>query len=169
MENYFKYYSKQAHSGVGTSYSGHQSGRGLGNWFGNIFKSLLPILKSGYSAVKDELISGGAGLLSDTINQVPISESLENRVRKASSNLTEKAVKKIKNMSGSGYKKAKKGKKSQSSSTRKKGKVVKKKPAKKNTKTKKPSKKSSGKKKQSKKQTKNCATAVTQKYLDIFS
>lgn len=166
MEHYLNYYQKQANTGVGTSYYAHQTGRGLGNWFGNIFRSLLPLLKSGYSAVKDEIVSGGVGLLSDTINQVPISESLENRVRKAGTNLTERAVKKIKNMSGSGaYKKTTKGKKGQSSASRKKGKVVKKKAPKKKTKP----KKKKTVKKTTKKSTKKCAKAVTQKYLDIFS
>ena len=102
MNPYTSYYSKQAESGVGTNYYHHQTGHGIGNFLGNIFSKIFPLLKSGFSAVKDELLTGGVGLLSDTLHQVPIKESLTNRIRKMGSNLTDRAVNKVSTMTGSG-------------------------------------------------------------------
>lgn len=162
MNSYTSYYLKQAQTGVGNSYYREQTGKGVGNFFGRMIRSVLPYLKSGLSAVKDELLSGGVGVLSDTVRQVPIKESLQNRVRNMGHNLRERAVKK---MSGSGrvYKRKNTtknqsttaSKKRKTSAKKGKKKTVKKRP-KKQVKRLKPKKKSI-KKKAKRKETKSFA------------
>lgn len=166
MNSYTSYYLKQAQTGVGNAYFREQSGRGIGNFFGKMFRSVLPYLKSGLSAVKDEILTGGLGLLSDTVKQVPIKESLQNRVRNMGHSLTERAVKQ---MSGSGrvYKRKRASKnqstaaskKRKTSAKPKKKKAVKKK-VKKQVKRLKPKKKKSVKTKAKKNNTKT--------FTDIF-
>jgi hypothetical protein len=103
MASYLNYYQQQARSGVGTVYAPRQRGHGIGNFFGNIFRTVVPYLKSGFNAIKDELFKGGIGLLSDVVKQVPAKESLSNRVRTFGDNLTQRAVNKVAtSMSGSG-------------------------------------------------------------------
>ena len=107
MNSYTDYYLKQAQSGVGSLYEGSQRARGLGTFFGSLFRSVYPYIKSGFSALTGELLKGGVGVLSDTVRQVPVRESLANRVKIFGNNLTEKAVNKVQTMSGSGIRKRK--------------------------------------------------------------
>ena len=102
MDPFLQYYQQQARSGVGTVFTPKQRGHGIGNFFGSIFRTVVPYLKSGFSAIKDELLKGGIGLLSDAVHQVPIKQSLGNRMRDFGNNLTDRAVNKVTSMSGSG-------------------------------------------------------------------
>ena len=104
MNSYTDFYARQAQSGVGSLYHPGQKGRGLGNFFGSIFRSVYPYIKSGFSALTGELLKGGVGLLEDTVRQVPIKESITNRVQTFGKNLTDRAVK---TMTGSGLRKRK--------------------------------------------------------------
>ncbi|KAF4528096.1 hypothetical protein B566_EDAN014529 [Ephemera danica] len=74
------------------------------SWKGYPF---YPYIKSGFSALTGELLKGDVGVLSDTVRQVPVRESLANRVKIFGNNLTEKAVNKVQSMSGSGIRKRK--------------------------------------------------------------
>lgn len=121
MDSFSTYYAHQARTGVGCPQS--QIGHGLGNWISTLFKNIFPYLKSGFNAVKDEAIKGGIGLLSDTVNQVPIKESLQRRLQGFGEGLTTRAVNKVNNMKGGKvYKRKRKTKTQQSGGKRKKGK-----------------------------------------------
>lgn len=104
---YEHYYSHQAGSGIGIVYKGvpHQRGHGIGSFLGGLFRSVFPLLSSGFRTVGKEALNAGVGLLSDMINSHPMDESIKHRFKNASSNLKRKADEKIDSlMSGSGYK-----------------------------------------------------------------
>lgn len=104
---YEHYYSHQAGSGVGIVYKGvpHQRGHGIGSFLGGLFRSVFPLLSSGFRTVGKEALNAGVGLLSDMINSHPMDESIKSRFKNASTNLKRKADEKIDSlMSGSGYK-----------------------------------------------------------------
>jgi hypothetical protein len=159
MDPYTVYYLNQARTGIGSHSSTKQTGRGLGSFISKIFTTVYPYIKSGFSAIGNELLSGGMGLIQDTMNQVPIKESINSRVRKVGHNLTDRAVNSVLGMSGSGNTNKRKRKKTPQSTARRtsnkktkrapkvaKKKPVKKKPAKKCTKKKcKPKQRQSGK------------------------
>lgn len=183
MNPYTSYYLNQAQTGLGSIPYAHQTGHGLGNWIGKLYQSLLPLVKNGFTAIRDELFSGGVGILTDTFKQVPLKDSLQNRVRTMGSNLTDRAVAKVGKMTGSGvYKPKTKKKNIQSGSASKKKKTTNKKSSKK-PKTKKKTTKKPVKRLQTKKKkgsnTKKKAKKVTTKkkslkkncnqLLDIFS
>lgn len=104
---YHHYYSHQAGSGIGIIYKGapYQRGHGIGSFLGGLFRSVLPLLKSGAKFVGKEALNAGAGLLSDLVNARPLDESVKTRLKTVSGNLKRKADEKIDSMmSGSGYK-----------------------------------------------------------------
>lgn len=108
---YQHYYSHQAGSGVGIVYKGvaHQRGHGIGSFLGGLFRSVLPLLSSGFRTVGKETLNAGVGLLSDMMNSQPLEDSLKSRFKDASANLKRKADEKIDSlMSGSGYKRIRK-------------------------------------------------------------
>jgi hypothetical protein len=102
MNRYERYYFEQAKSGIGGGYYPHQAGHGLGSFFGSIWRSVYPYLRSGFRAVRDELVNSGVGIIKDGFSDVPIKDSLANRVREFGTNLSNRASDRIKNMSGSG-------------------------------------------------------------------
>lgn len=104
---YEHYYTHQAGSGVGIVYKGlpHQRGHGIGSFLGGLFRSVLPLLSSGFRTVGKETLDAGIGLLSDMVNSRPMESSIKSRLKEASNNLKRKADEKIDSlMSGSGYK-----------------------------------------------------------------
>lgn len=104
---YLHYYSHQAGTGIGAIYKGapYQRGHGIGSFLGGLFRSVLPLLKNGAKVVGKEALNAGVGLLSDMLNVQPIDESIRSRFKTATSNLKQKADKKIDSiMNGSGYK-----------------------------------------------------------------
>lgn len=104
---YQHYYLNQAGSGVGIVYKGvsHQRGHGIGSFLGGLFRSVLPLLSSGFRTVGKEALNAGVGLLSDMMNAHPMEESVKSRFKNASANLKRKADEKIESlMRGSGYK-----------------------------------------------------------------
>lgn len=84
-----------------------QHGAGIGSLFIPLFRYLAPkigpLLTSGLNAVKNELLSTGIDIL-----QNPTKENLKKRSLKAVENLSNKADKKIKLMTGSGAKRGRK-------------------------------------------------------------
>jgi hypothetical protein len=112
---YQHYYSHQAGSGVGIVYKGvsHQRGHGIGSYLGGLFRSVLPLLSSGFRTVGKEALNAGVGLLSDMMNSHPLEDSLKSRFKDVSSNLKRKADEKIDSlMRGSGYKRIRKARQS---------------------------------------------------------
>lgn len=112
MNRYEKYYADQAKSGIGGGYYPHQAGHGLGRLFGSIWRSVFPVLRSGFKAVKEELFNSGVGIIKDGFSSIPVKESLANRVRQFGTNLSDRASASIKNMAGSGKRSYKKRKSS---------------------------------------------------------
>ncbi|KAK4885780.1 hypothetical protein RN001_002051 [Aquatica leii] len=105
---YQQYYINQAGSGIGVIYRGapYQRGHGIGSWLGGIFRSILPLFKSGVKAVGKEALRTGSNILGDIVENRPIKESFQDRMREAGQSLKRKADTKIENlMQGSGYKK----------------------------------------------------------------
>lgn len=104
---YDHYYSHQAGSGIGIVYKGvpFQRGHGIGSFLGGLFRSVIPLLSSGFKTVGKEALDAGVGLLSDMVNSRPMDSSVRSRFKEASANLKRKADEKIDSlMSGSGYK-----------------------------------------------------------------
>lgn len=104
---YDHYYTHQAGSGIGIVYKGvpFQRGHGIGSFLGGLFRSVIPLLSSGFRTVGKEALDAGVGLLSDMVNSRPIDSSVRSRFKEASANLKRKADEKIDSlMSGSGYK-----------------------------------------------------------------
>jgi hypothetical protein len=59
-------------------------------------------VRKGFSAVKDELINAGVGILRDTVKQVPARQSFSHHVKNFGTNLTDRAVRQIDELKGSG-------------------------------------------------------------------
>jgi hypothetical protein len=166
MNDYTQFYQRQVDSGIGSLYQPTQKGRGLGSFFGSIFRSVYPYIKSGFSALTNELLNGGIGLLSDTINQVPVKESIANRVKTFGNNLTDRAVKK---MTGAGRNKRKRSSCSAQLSKRRRTRKTSTKTRKPKKKVKRLKKKRATKKKSKAKRATKRKSVKKKKFTDIFS
>lgn len=102
---YIDYYVNQVGSGL-THFKGssHQKGHGLGSFLGGLFRSVLPLFKSGARAVGREALKTGANVLGDLVLKRPFKESVDARIYEAGNNLKRKANEKISTMTGSGLK-----------------------------------------------------------------
>lgn len=108
VEQYIKYYEDQAGKGINV-YRGapYQKGHGIGSFLGGLFRSVLPLLKSGAKAVGREALRTGAHVLGDIVEHRPVRESFKNRINEAGLNLKRKVDDKVRVMAGSGIKGAK--------------------------------------------------------------
>ncbi|KAF4529668.1 hypothetical protein B566_EDAN017509 [Ephemera danica] len=122
MNPYVSYYVNQAGSGIGPVFQGAAHQRGFG-FFGNLFRAVFPLFKSGAKAIGTEALNAGFGLLRDKINQKDLKTSLKERMRDAGNNLMSKAEQKIDHMQGSGYKCCRKRKKQHFNAVSKRSKV----------------------------------------------
>lgn len=96
------YYLAQAGGGGGTQFyagSSYQKGYGIGSFLGGLFRSVLPLLRSGAAAVGREAARAGAHVLADVAAGDPIGDSVQNHAGQALTNLKRKAAAK---MQGSG-------------------------------------------------------------------
>ncbi|KAK3925216.1 hypothetical protein KUF71_002602 [Frankliniella fusca] len=86
-----QYYLRQA--GGGQYYSGttYQKGYGVGSWLGGLFRSVLPLLKSGAVAVGKEAARAGAHVLADVASGDNIRASAKRHGGEAVENLKTKA------------------------------------------------------------------------------
>ncbi|KAG8235575.1 hypothetical protein J437_LFUL013125 [Ladona fulva] len=103
---YLRYYLEQAGSGVGSVYRGvsYQKGNGIGSFLGGLFRSVLPLFKSGAKALGRQAIRTGMDVIGDlTTGQEPVKAVLRRRFEEAGENLKTKAVNKIARLSGDGY------------------------------------------------------------------
>lgn len=107
---YQQYYINQAGNGIGAIYRGapYQRGHGIGSFLGGIFRSILPLFKTGARVVGKEALRTGANILGDLVENKSAKEVLQNRLQEAGKNLKRKANSKLEQMmTGSGYKKIK--------------------------------------------------------------
>lgn len=100
---YTEYYLSQAGSGFGGVYSGpiYQKGHGIGSFLGGLFRTLLPLLKSGSSAVGKELLKSGANIISDITQSQDPQQVINRRGKEIINNLGRMFGEK---MFGAGYK-----------------------------------------------------------------
>lgn len=107
--NYIKYYSVQSGQGYSDENFGpllrsqriYQKGRGLGGFFGGLFRYLRPLLTSAFNGLKSEVLQTGA----DILHGKPINEALRDRSIQVIDKLRDKATEKVKQMAGSGFRK----------------------------------------------------------------
>ena len=104
---YTRYYLNQVGNGVGTVYRGasYQKGHGIGSFLGGLFRSALPLLKSGARAIGQEAVKTGVNVLSDLTSdyQQPVKRIIRKRVFEAGESLMKRAGNKIRKMTGGGY------------------------------------------------------------------
>lgn len=107
-----QYYLAQAGGGGMNFYAGssHQKGYGIGSWLGGLFRTVLPLLRSGASAVGREAARAGSHVLADVASGDNFSESFKNHAKQAVTNLKRKAASE---MSGNGIKRRRVTKKAQ--------------------------------------------------------
>lgn len=93
------YYLAQAGGGAGGThfYAGslHQKGYGIGSFLGGLFRSVLPLLRSGAVAVGREAARAGAHVLADVAAGDPVADSLKSHADQALTNLKRKAAAKM--------------------------------------------------------------------------
>lgn len=86
---YTDYYLSQAGSGFSGIYSGpvYQKGYGIGSFLGGLFRTLLPLLKSGSTAVGSELLKSGANILTDISHMEDPQKVIKKRGKETIDNL----------------------------------------------------------------------------------
>ncbi len=94
-----EFYLHQAGGGQYYAGSSFQKGHGIGSWLGGLFRTVLPLLKSGAKAVGKEAARAGAHVLADVVSGDPVGESAKRHAGEAVQNLKRKAAAA---MSGSG-------------------------------------------------------------------
>ncbi len=94
-----EYYLHQAGGGQYYAGSSYQKGHGIGSWLGGLFRTVLPLLRSGATAVGREAARAGAHVLADVASGDPMGESAKRHAGEAVQNLKRKAAAA---MSGSG-------------------------------------------------------------------
>ena len=94
---YERYYVNQVGSGIPV-YRGStslQRGYGLGGLLGGLFRSALPLLKKGASAVGKEALKTGVGIAQDVLSGQNIKTAAKRRVKTAGRNMGTKVLNKI--------------------------------------------------------------------------
>ena len=155
---YSDYYLTQAGSGIGQVYSGtnFQKGHGIGSFLSSIFRSIVPLFKSGARAVGKEMLRTGGNIMHDIAMDTSPRESMKRRFGEAGDNIKNKLNNKLDVLVGQGYKKRKITRKAQSKVARSSRRITKKGRAK--------TKKSKTKKKKT-----NKARKTLSKKRDIFA
>ena len=115
VEKYVKYYHDQS-LGVGGGYkhSRTQKGMGVGSFLSSLFRRIAPYIYKGAKAVGGELLSTGANILKDRINNKDAKESFDTHFGNAGKNLASKASSSVQSMLGMGYKRKRIAARSQS-------------------------------------------------------
>ena len=120
---YNEYYVNQAGSGVGSIYRGsvYQKGSGFGSFFKGLFRSVMPLIKSGLKTIGLESLRSGSHILSDIANERLVADAFKSHVVESAENFIRKAENKIEKLVGSGKLKRKhKSSKNQKRSVRRK-------------------------------------------------
>lgn len=125
VEKYIKYYHEQSLGvGGGFKHSRTQKGLGVGSFLSSLFRRIAPYLYSGAKAVGSELLTTGANLLRDQINNKDSKESFDTHFATAGRNLASKASDSTKKMLGLGYKRKRAVARSQSRASKQSRKTV---------------------------------------------
>jgi hypothetical protein len=98
-----RYYVTQA--GGGQFYAGtpHQKGYGLGSWLGGLFRTVLPLFKTGALAVGREAARAGSHVLADVATGQNFKGSVNKHMEEAAGNLSTSLKRKLEDtMQGSG-------------------------------------------------------------------
>lgn len=94
----------------GGNVDGYQRGHGIGSFLGGLFRSVMPILKSGASAVGKEALRSGVGFLGDVVTKGDARQAANTHLREFTGGLKRRADDKLERVlqgrgSGSAYKK----------------------------------------------------------------
>lgn len=83
---YTTYYLNQAGSGFGGVYTSglYQKGHGIGSFLGGLFRCVFPLLKSGSSALGNEILKSGANIISDISRNEPVEMVIKSVEKKQS-------------------------------------------------------------------------------------
>ena len=105
---YSKYYSDQVGHGIGV-FEGDtiQTGRGIGSVVRSLFKTTLPLIKSGAKAAGRELLKTGATIASEALQGRNFKESAAENFKEAGSSLLSSLASSLDNPSPSPPKKRK--------------------------------------------------------------
>lgn len=88
------YYARQVGSGLPVYHGGElQYGNGLGNLLGGLFRSAIPLLKKGATALGKTALQAGADIVDDVLSGQNVKSSVKKRARQAGKNLGNQAVK----------------------------------------------------------------------------
>jgi len=97
-----QYYVTQAGGGHFYAGSSYQKGYGIGSWLGGLFRSVLPILRSGAIAVGKEAARAASHVLADVAAGDNVKSSFKKHAGEAANNLTGQMKRKLEGMEGSG-------------------------------------------------------------------
>lgn len=97
------YYATQTGKGL-PYYRGTvlQRGHGIGGFFAKLFRSAMPLLKSGAKSVGKEVLRTGTMIASDMLSGENFKSSLKTRAKETGKKLARKAVQKADEMIGRG-------------------------------------------------------------------
>jgi hypothetical protein len=97
---YKKYYDDQVGHGMGV-FEGDtiQTGRGIGSVVRSLFKTTLPLIKSGAKAAGRELLKTGATIASEALQGRNFKESATDNFKEAGSNLLSSLASSLDNLS----------------------------------------------------------------------
>lgn len=87
--HYSQYFIHQAQTGSGMGYySGmhSQRGHGLGSFLGGLFRTVLPLLKTGARVLGNEALKAGAGFLGDMATHADPMDSFKQRAAELGGN-----------------------------------------------------------------------------------
>lgn len=73
----------------------HQGGNGIGSFLGGLFRSVMPLLKSGASAVGKEALRSGVGFLGDVVSTGDPRTAVNTRLKQFTSGLKRRADDKV--------------------------------------------------------------------------
>lgn len=97
------YYVGQAGNGMPYYQGMHlQKGYGIGGFFGKLFRTVLPFLKSGAKAVGKEALKTGTMIANDVLSGENLNTSAKTRAKQAGKVLARKALNKASDMIGHG-------------------------------------------------------------------
>lgn len=115
VEKYVKYYHDQSLGvGGGFKHSRTQKGMGVGSFLSSLFRRIAPYIYKGAKSLGGELLSTGANILKDRINNKDVKESFDTHFGNAGKNLASKASSSVRSMLGLGYKRKRIAARSQS-------------------------------------------------------
>lgn len=127
QSRFTSYYVDQAGGGFGQFYAGssYQKGYGIGSWLGGLFRTVLPLFRSGALAVGREAARAGSHVLADVATGQNFKSSVNKHMEEAAGNLTRSLRHKMEgSMQGSGIKRLKRSRSAHSTATVRRKKTI---------------------------------------------